>query len=45
MDGYGIKVIYRENIFYFDLVVLVLGEECVNKYDNRYFKYIFRGDC
>lgn len=45
MDGYGIKATHRENISYFDSAVPVLGEECVNKYDNRYFKYILRGDC
>lgn len=36
--------VHRKNTSRFDSAVPVLGEECVNKFDNRPFDYIFRGD-
>lgn len=44
MYGYVTVKIHGENISCFDLAVVVLGEECVNKFENRHFKYIIRGD-
>lgn len=36
--------VHRKGIIHFDSAVPVLGEEYVNKFDNRSFKYIFRGE-
>lgn len=44
MYGYGILKVHRKGIIHFDSAVPVLGEEYVNKFDNRSFKYIFRGE-
>lgn len=39
-----IKKIHTENSPYRDAAIPILGKDYVNKFNNRYFKYIFRGD-